>query len=86
MTSAIKRAFDDEDTIETTPDTSPDGMDNADSELVEAVEWLRRAGVVSAERPERRRDHTSIAPSTRPLLGPGAGLAGDSPGRHAVRL
>lgn len=51
MTSAIKRAFDDEDTIETTPDTSPDGMDNTDSELVEAVEWLKRAGVVSAERP-----------------------------------
>jgi hypothetical protein len=48
MTSAIKRAFDDEDTIETTPDTSPN---DTQSELVEAVEWLKRAGVVSSERP-----------------------------------
>lgn len=52
MTSAIKRAFDDEDTIETTPpDTSPDTTDNTQSELLEAVEWLKRAGVVSADRP-----------------------------------
>lgn len=50
MTTAIQRAFDDEDTIETTPDTSPDTAD-AQSELLEAVEWLKRAGVVSAERP-----------------------------------
>jgi hypothetical protein len=50
MTTAIKRAFDDEDTIETTPDTSPDTADEQ-SELVEAVEWLKRAGIVSAERP-----------------------------------
>lgn len=48
MTTAIQRAFDDEDTIETTPDTA---LTETESELVEAVEWLKRAGVVSADRP-----------------------------------
>lgn len=60
MTTAIKRVFDDEDTIETTPDTSPDTEDNA-SELVEAVEWLKRAGIVSNERPPFERFFEELA-------------------------
>lgn len=50
MVAVTKRAFDDEDTIETVPDTMPTET-NAESELLEAVEWLKRAGIVSNERP-----------------------------------
>lgn len=47
---ALRKAFDDEDTIEIMPDTVP--AENAgNSELFEAVEWLKKAGVVSSERP-----------------------------------
>ena len=48
---ALRKAFDDEDTIETTlPDTVPTET-HGDNELFEAVEWLKKAGVVSSERP-----------------------------------
>jgi hypothetical protein len=45
---AIKRKVDAAKAVDTTPDAAP----VTDEELVEAVEWLQRAGIVSGERPK----------------------------------
>ena len=48
---AVRRVFDDEDTIETAPPDTIPAEGQPDNELFEAVEWLKKAGVVSSERP-----------------------------------
>lgn len=51
---ALRKAFEDEDTIETFIETFIETIptvDHGDNELYEAVEWLKKAGVVSSERP-----------------------------------
>ena len=45
---ALRKSFEDEDTLNTTPDTVP-AENQGNSELYDAVEWLKKAGVVSAE-------------------------------------